>query len=77
MKPLIAMIMIATQPPETVTGRSEELRQFLGLCLQKDPKDRATAQRLLAHPFITRIGSGEGERERFLEMLQEMQHAYI
>jgi serine/threonine protein kinase len=29
MKPLIAMVMIASRPPETVTGRSIELRNFL------------------------------------------------
>ena len=69
MKPLIAMVMIASRPPETVNGRSPELRNFLGRCIRKDPSERASAKQLLVDPFILRIGSGTREKEQFLEML--------
>ena len=34
---------------------SWELRAFLGLCLCKDPFQRAHAEELLRHPFITKV----------------------
>ena len=58
MKPLIAMVMIVSRPPENVSGRSNELRAFLSRCLKKDPANRATASELLADPFILKIGDG-------------------
>lgn len=47
------MVMIATRPPETVTGRSKRLLNFLDRCLRKDPLERATTKQLLGDPFIT------------------------
>ncbi|WWC85497.1 uncharacterized protein L201_000361 [Kwoniella dendrophila CBS 6074] len=32
---------------------SDSFKSFIERCLQKDPKDRATARELLSHPFIT------------------------
>jgi len=60
--------MIVSKPPETVTGRSEELRKFLGKCLKKDPNERATAKQLLTDPFILGIGLGTREKEKFVSM---------
>jgi hypothetical protein len=37
---------------------SEELRDFIRLCMLKDPARRPTAEQLLQHPFITRVGDG-------------------
>jgi len=34
---------------------SEDFRNFITLCLKRDPKNRATARQLLEHPFILRI----------------------
>jgi len=65
------MVMIASKPPETVSGRSEELRNFLGRCLRKDPSERATAKELLSHPFILSIGGGGLERKKFIEMISK------
>jgi len=33
---------------------SEDFRNFITLCLKRDPKNRATARQLLEHPFILR-----------------------
>lgn len=58
MKPIIAMVMIASKPPETVSSGSQDLRNFLSRCLKKDPAERATAKELLSDPFILSIGAG-------------------
>lgn len=65
------MVMIASKPPETVSGRSEELRNFLGRCLRKDPSERATAKELLSHPFILSIGAGVLERKKFIDLISK------
>lgn len=69
--------MIATRPPETVTGRSAQLSNFLSRCLKKDPLQRATVTQLLADPFITSIGLGTAEKERYMQMLESNRHGYI
>ena len=66
------MIMIASRPPETVFGRSTQLRAFLGRCLKKDPSQRPSARELLVDPFILSIGSGEKEKEQFSTMLKKI-----
>lgn len=72
MNPVVAMVMIVSRPPESVTGRSSQLRNFLNLCLKKDPNERATVKKLLSDPFIMGLGNGGAERERFLSMLGSM-----
>ncbi|KAL6633411.1 hypothetical protein ACP70R_026082 [Stipagrostis hirtigluma subsp. patula] len=39
----------APQPPRTA---SQDFRDFIGLCLQKNPAKRPSATRLLQHPFV-------------------------
>jgi serine/threonine protein kinase len=73
MKPIIAMVMIASKPPETVSAGSHDLRNFLARCLKKDPAERATAKELLSDPFILSIGAGLNEKKQFVDMLS---HAY-
>jgi serine/threonine protein kinase len=72
MKPIIAMVMIASKPPEGIAGGSSDLRNFLGRCLKKDPNERATAKELLSDPFILSIGAGIHEKKKFLEMLLDV-----
>jgi serine/threonine protein kinase len=71
MKPIIAMVMIASKPPETVSAGSQDLRNFLSRCLKKDPNERATAKELLSDPFILGIGAGISEKKQFVEMLTD------
>ncbi|CAK9784659.1 Pkinase-domain-containing protein [Cutaneotrichosporon oleaginosum] len=42
--------------PRLEATYSAEFRSFVETCLQKDPKNRATARALLQHPFIRRAG---------------------
>ena len=44
MKPIIAMVMIASKPPENIAGGSSDMRNFLNRCLKKDPNERASAK---------------------------------
>jgi len=52
--PLRALFLITTKgvPSLKEAEWSQELRHFLSLSLQKDPKDRPTAADLLKHPFL-------------------------
>lgn len=51
----LKLISKPTTPPPTLsnpTAASRDFLDFLGLCLKKNPKERADIQTLLAHPFI-------------------------
>ncbi|KAK4781849.1 hypothetical protein SAY86_015951 [Trapa natans] len=40
-------------PPSSPAGASEEFRNFIECCLQKDSSKRWSAQQLLSHPFVS------------------------
>ena len=57
--PMRAMFMIPSNPPPTLKERgkwTDAFHNFLEKCLVKAPDDRATAEQLLEHPFITTAG---------------------
>ncbi|CAH9137486.1 unnamed protein product [Cuscuta epithymum] len=41
-----------SRPPEAPPTASREFRNFIALCLQRDPDKRWTAVQLLSHPFV-------------------------
>ncbi|VFQ68972.1 unnamed protein product [Cuscuta campestris] len=47
-----------SKPPEAPPTASREFRNFISLCLQRDPEKRLTALQLLSHPFILQNSSG-------------------
>ncbi|GAB2268669.1 Mitogen-activated protein kinase kinase 5 [Dionaea muscipula] len=50
-----------TDPPEAPPTASIEFREFISLCLKRDPAKRWNAQQLLHHPFIIKnISPGRG-----------------
>eukprot|EP00475_Leptophrys_vorax_P010440 TRINITY_DN1700_c0_g1_i4.p1 TRINITY_DN1700_c0_g1~~TRINITY_DN1700_c0_g1_i4.p1 ORF type:complete len:480 (+),score=157.76 TRINITY_DN1700_c0_g1_i4:128-1567(+) len=54
--PMRAIFMIPMKPAPTLpsTGNwSDDFRDFVSKCLQKDPAARPTAKQLLKHPFLT------------------------
>ena len=54
-KPLRALLLITINPPPTLVDESRWSRQFshfLKCCLVADPKNRASTELLLMHPFI-------------------------
>ncbi|KAG3134474.1 hypothetical protein PI126_g18677 [Phytophthora idaei] len=57
MHPMRAIFLIPNRaPPELREPNkySAEFRNFLAVCLKKDPQERASAEELLRHPFIAR-----------------------
>lgn len=62
MNPIRAMFMIPHKPPPTFaepSSWSSECNAFLALCLVKDPKERASANDLIAHPFVSKAKGAE------------------
>mmetsp|Transcript_11453 Transcript_11453/g.13134 ORF Transcript_11453/g.13134 Transcript_11453/m.13134 type:complete len:426 (+) Transcript_11453:267-1544(+) len=53
--PMRAIFMIPNRPPphlKTQADWSEEMNDFVRLCLKKNPEERPTASKLLEHPFV-------------------------
>lgn len=53
--PMRVLLQIPKNPPPQLQGTfSRPFKEFIEMCLQKDPANRPTAKELLRHPFITR-----------------------
>ncbi|GBF98708.1 serine threonine kinase [Raphidocelis subcapitata] len=51
--PMRVLFVIPREPPPRLEGPfSEEFRDFVTACLQKDPTARPSARELLSHPFV-------------------------
>lgn len=70
-----ALFLISTQgaPPlkKTKMNWSEELKHFLGLCLQMDPSKRVNSIELLQHPWL-RAACGKEEMKQVVERARRL-----
>jgi serine/threonine-protein kinase 24/25/MST4 len=63
--PMKVLFLIPKEPPPRLEGAkfSRELKDFVALCLNKDPDSRPTAKALLKHSFIRKAGKTEALQE--------------
>ncbi|KAF4439465.1 STE/STE20/YSK protein kinase [Fusarium austroafricanum] len=53
--PMKVLFLIPKNPPPRLEGNfTKAFKDFIEICLQRDPKDRPTAKDMLRHPFIRR-----------------------
>lgn len=70
--PMKVLFLIPKNPPPMLDGNFSKLfKQFVELCLRRDPKERPSAKELLEHPFIKRA-----KRTTYLTELIERAERY-
>jgi serine/threonine-protein kinase 24/25/MST4 len=73
--PMKVLFLIPKEKPPRLEGPqySRELKDFVSLCLNKDPDERPTAKALLKHSFIRRAGKTETLQE-LVHRAKEFEH---
>ncbi|XP_041434376.1 serine/threonine-protein kinase 4-like [Xenopus laevis] len=68
-------LIIEAQPPKLQSNTwSQHFVSFLESCLKKDPSERASAEELLQHPFVTQIPPKKIVRAEIEEHLRTLQN---
>jgi len=71
--PMKVLFLIPKNPPPTLQGQfSRTFKDFVELCLRRDPRERPSAKELLKHPFIKKA-----KKTTYLTELIERNERYI
>ncbi|KAJ9617824.1 uncharacterized protein PV06_06225 [Exophiala oligosperma] len=71
--PMKVLFLIPKNPPPSLQGNfSRTFKDFVELCLRRDPRDRPSAKELLKHPFIRKA-----KKTTYLTELIERNERYI
>lgn len=62
--PMRVLFLIPKEPPPTLEGVSGPFRDFVELCLRKEPAERPSAHELLKHRFLRDAKAGSSLQER-------------
>lgn len=68
--PMRVLFLIPKNPPPQLEGNfSKEFKEFVALCLQKDPDERPTAKDLLKHKFMKKAN----KTSKLVELIERRQ----
>lgn len=71
-KPMSALFLIPQNIPPTLEGNySKNFKEFVSLCLTKDPLKRPSAKELLNHKFI--VGNNSKKNSLLIELIEKKQ----
>lgn len=71
----IIMSVINSDPPSLSGSHfSKEFKDFVSICLQKDPSKRPTAEALLKHKFIHKKVDSDYLVDEFLSGIDSLKH---
>ncbi|PNS20518.1 hypothetical protein CAC42_5968 [Sphaceloma murrayae] len=71
--PMKVLFLIPKNQPPTLEGQfSQQFKDFVGLCLRKEPRERPAAKELLKHPWIKRA-----KRTTYLTELIERHERWV
>ena len=69
------MILTMTPPEIDPKKWSKEMREFVKICLTKDPKERPSAEELLQHPFMRDSQARKQGKIELIHLIKQYQES--
>ena len=69
--------MILTMPPPEIDSKkwSQNMREFVKVCLTKDPKERPSAEDMMEHPFMKEPLAREQGKQELIMLIRKFQES--